>query len=119
MKKIKEHFPGKPIVILLSERFNPVAKKMFEAGAIAYLLKSSERRNEIRQTLEKVFQGMTVFTGMIEPDREQAFRSGFGRPQVHPDAKPERICYFFVEWPDPAGNRREKKTLVSQLLRKQ
>ena len=80
MKKIKEHFPGKPIVIFTSEDSTLWQRKMFEAGAIAYLLKSSER-NEIRQTLEKVFQGLTVFTGMIEPDREQAFRSGFADPR--------------------------------------
>jgi DNA-binding NarL/FixJ family response regulator len=80
MKKIKEHFPGKPIVIFTSEDSTLWQRKMFEAGAIAYLLKSSER-NEIRQTLEKVFQGMTVFTGMIEPEREQAFRAGFADPR--------------------------------------
>jgi DNA-binding NarL/FixJ family response regulator len=81
MKKIKEHFPGKPIVIFTSEDSTLWQRKMFEAGAIAYLLKSSER-NEIRQTLEKVFQGMTVFSGMIEPEREQAFRAGFADPRI-------------------------------------
>ena len=80
MKKIREHFPGKPIVIFTSEDSTLWQRKMFEAGAIAYLLKSS-KKNEIHQTLEKVFQGMTVFTGMIEPEREQAFRAGFADPR--------------------------------------
>ena len=55
-------------------------RKMFEAGAMAYLLKNAEK-SEIRMTLEKVSLGMTVFTGMIEPEREQAFRAGFADPR--------------------------------------
>jgi DNA-binding NarL/FixJ family response regulator len=55
-------------------------RKMFEAGAMAYLLKNAEK-NEIRLTLEKVSRGMTVFTGMIEPEREQTFRAGFADPK--------------------------------------
>jgi DNA-binding NarL/FixJ family response regulator len=80
IKKLKEHFPGKPIVIFTSEDSTLWQRKMFEAGAMAYLLKNAEK-NEIRMTLEKVFQGMTVFTGMIEPEKEQAFRAGFADPR--------------------------------------
>jgi DNA-binding NarL/FixJ family response regulator len=53
---------------------------MFEAGAMAYLLKNAEKI-EIKATLEKVSHGMTVFSGMIEPEREQIFRSGFADPK--------------------------------------
>ena len=80
IKKIREHFPGKPIVMFTSEDSALWQRKMFEAGAMAYLLKNAEK-NEIRLTLEKVFQGMTVFTGMIEPEREQTFRAGFADPK--------------------------------------
>jgi len=80
IKKIREHFPGKPIVMFTSEDSTLWQRKMFEAGAMAYLLKNAEK-NEIRLTLEKVFQGMTVFTGMIEPEREQTFRAGFADPK--------------------------------------
>ncbi|HZX62467.1 MAG TPA: response regulator transcription factor [Bacteroidales bacterium] len=80
IKKIKEHFPGKPIVMFTSEDSTIWQRKMFEAGAMAYLLKNAEK-NEIRLTLEKVSQGMTVFTGMIEPEREQTFRAGFADPK--------------------------------------
>ena len=79
IKKIREFFPGKPIVMFTSEDSSIWQRKMFEAGAMAYLLKNAEK-NEIRMTLEKVAQGMTVFTGMIEPEREQAFRAGFSDP---------------------------------------
>ena len=80
IKKIREQFPGKPIVMFTSEDSTLWQRKMFEAGAMAYLLKNAEK-NEIRLTLEKVFQGMTVFTGMIEPEREQTFRAGFADPK--------------------------------------
>jgi len=55
-------------------------RKMFEAGAMAYLLKNAEK-SEIKLTLEKVAQGMTVFTGIVEPEREQTFRAGFSDPR--------------------------------------
>ena len=80
IKKIKQHFPGKPVVMFTSEDSMLWQRKMFEAGAMAYLLKNAEK-SEIRLTLEKVSQGMTVFTGMIEPEREQAFRAGFADPR--------------------------------------
>ena len=79
IKKIRMRFPGKPVVIFTSEDSTIWQRKMFEAGAMAYLLKSAEKK-EISLTLEKVAKGMTVFTGTIEPEREQAFRSGFADP---------------------------------------
>jgi DNA-binding NarL/FixJ family response regulator len=80
IKNIRQNFPGKPVVMFTSEDSTLWQRKMFEAGAMAYLLKNAEK-NEIRMTLEKVAQGMTVFTGMIEPEREQTFRSGFADPR--------------------------------------
>jgi DNA-binding NarL/FixJ family response regulator len=80
IKKIRDRFPGKPVVIFTSEDSTIWQRKMFEAGSMAYLLKNADKI-EIRLTLEKVAQGMTVFTGMIEPEREQAFRAGFSDPR--------------------------------------
>lgn len=80
IQKIREYFPGKPVVIFTSEDSTLWQRKMFEAGAMAYLLKSAEKK-EIHMTLEKVSQGMTVFTGMIEPEREKTFRAGFADPK--------------------------------------
>jgi len=79
VKKLKENFPGKPVVMFTSEDSTVWQRKMFEAGAMAYLLKNAEKI-EIKATLEKVSHGMTVFSGMIEPEREQIFRSGFADP---------------------------------------
>ncbi len=80
IRKLRQQFPGKPIVIFTSEDSTIWQRKMFEAGAMAYLLKSAEK-TDIRLTLEKVSQGMTVFTGVVEPEREQAFRAGFADPR--------------------------------------
>jgi len=67
MKKLKEKFPDKPIVMFTSEESSVWQRKMFDAGAKAYLLKTAEK-NEIKLTLEKVAMGMTVFAGVMEQD---------------------------------------------------
>jgi two-component system invasion response regulator UvrY len=80
IRTLRQHFSGKPIVIFTSEDSTIWQRKMFEAGAMAYLLKSAEK-TDIRQTLEKVSLGMTVFTGVVEPEQEQTFRAGFADPK--------------------------------------
>ncbi len=67
VKRLKEKFPDKPIVIFTSEGSTLWQRKMFEAGVKAYLLKTAEK-SEIKLTLEKVMQGMTVFAGIMEED---------------------------------------------------
>lgn len=80
IKKLKEHFPGKPVVMFTSEDSSIWQKKMFEAGVKAYLLKSSDK-SEIRSTLEKVSRGMTVFTGIIDDKEADKFRTAFTEPK--------------------------------------
>jgi DNA-binding NarL/FixJ family response regulator len=70
VKKLKEHFIGKPIVIFTSEESSSWQRKMFEAGVMAYLLKSTSKF-EIKSTLEKVIKGQIVFSGMVEPNYEK------------------------------------------------
>ena len=67
VKRLKEKFPEKPIVIFTSEGSTLWQRKMFEAGVKAYLLKTAEK-SEIKLTLEKVMQGMTVFAGIMDED---------------------------------------------------
>ncbi len=67
MKKLKEKFPDKPIVMFTSEESSVWQRKMFDAGVKAYLLKTAEKI-EIKLTLEKVAMGMTVFAGVMEQD---------------------------------------------------
>lgn len=70
VKKIKDAFPTKPVVIFTSEDSSNWRKKMFEAGVMAYLLKSNNK-NDIRNTLEKVANGQIVFSGVVDPAFEK------------------------------------------------
>jgi len=74
VKKLKDHFHGKPIVIFTSEESSSWQRKMFEAGVMAYLLKSNNKV-EIKSTLEKVFKGQIVFSGLVEPNYEKKLAS--------------------------------------------
>ena len=67
IKMLKEKFPDKPIVMFTSESSSVWQRKMFDAGATAYLLKTAEK-NEIKLTLEKVAVATTVFAGIMEQD---------------------------------------------------
>ena len=70
VKKLKDHFKGKPIVIFTSEESSSWQRKMFEAGVMAYLLKSTNKF-EIKSTLEKVMKGQIVFSGLVDPNYEK------------------------------------------------
>jgi DNA-binding NarL/FixJ family response regulator len=70
VKRIKDKFHGKPIVIFTSEESSTWQRKMFEAGVMAYLNKSSSKF-EIKSTLEKIVKGQIVFSGTVEPDYEK------------------------------------------------
>ncbi len=81
VKKLKDNFPDKPIIIFTSEESSTWQRKMFEAGISAYLLKNADK-NELKITLEKVANGQTIFSGFIEPEVESIFRSGFSDPKL-------------------------------------
>jgi len=70
VKRLKDKFHGKPIVIFTSEESSTWQRKMFEAGVMAYLNKSSSKF-EIKSTLEQVVKGQIVFSGTVEPDYEK------------------------------------------------
>jgi len=82
VKKLKEKFPGKPIVIFTSEDSSSWQRKMFEAGVMAYLLKSTNK-SEIKSTLEKVVRGQIVFSGMVEPDYERKLATILSGQKYH------------------------------------
>ncbi|MEI7723796.1 MAG: response regulator transcription factor [Bacteroidota bacterium] len=82
VKKLKENFPGKPIVIFTSEDSSSWQRKMFEAGVMAYLLKSTNKA-EIKSTLEKVVRGQIVFSGLVEPDYEKKLSTILSGQKYH------------------------------------
>jgi two-component system vancomycin resistance associated response regulator VraR len=70
VKRLKEKFHGKPIIIFTSDESSTWQRKMFEAGVKAYLNKSASKF-EIKSTLEKVMKGQIVFSGTLEADSEK------------------------------------------------
>jgi len=56
VKRLKEKFPGKPIVILTSEESTAWKMQMFESGVHAYLTKH-ESKKTITRTLKRVYKG--------------------------------------------------------------
>jgi DNA-binding NarL/FixJ family response regulator len=82
VKKLKEKFHGKPIVIFTSEDSSSWQRKMFEAGVMAYLLKSTNK-SEIKSTLEKVIRGQIVFSGLVEPDYEKKLATILSGQKYH------------------------------------
>lgn len=76
VKRLKEKFPGKPIVMFTSEDSSAWRKKMFEAGVMAYLIKNAEK-SEIKSTLEKVSKGIVMITGKVDASGESDLVSAF------------------------------------------
>jgi len=76
VKSLKDKFKDKQIVIFTSENSSAWQRKMFEAGVMAYLLKSADRY-EIKTTLQKVFKGQIVFAGLVQSDEEKKLPSVF------------------------------------------
>ncbi|MBL7113140.1 MAG: response regulator transcription factor [Bacteroidales bacterium] len=65
IKMLHEKFPGKPVVVLTSEESTIWQRRMMEAGAMGYLIKTASRA-EIKLALEQVMQGKAVFSIAVE-----------------------------------------------------
>ena len=76
VRKLKEKFPQKPIVIFTSEDSSSWQRKMFESGVVAYLLKNAGK-TEIKMTLEKVIKGQVVFSGNFDVEDDKKLSSVF------------------------------------------
>jgi DNA-binding NarL/FixJ family response regulator len=59
LQTIREHFPGKPVIIYTQESSPYWIRVMMEGGAKAYLLKTAGRY-EFKETIESVYKGNTV-----------------------------------------------------------
>jgi len=62
--RLRDHFPGKPMVIFSSEESEEWQRKMFDAGVRSYIFKSASRK-EIMGILFKVHEGKIVFSDFI------------------------------------------------------
>jgi DNA-binding NarL/FixJ family response regulator len=112
VKKLKDKFHGKPIVIFTSEDSSSWQRKMFEAGVMAYLLKSTNR-SEIKTTLEKVFKGQVVFTGIVDPDYEKKLASVLTGQKFHLTSNQQELVIFLSTGLTQQQIADKKKTSVS------
>ncbi len=76
VQRLRERYPGKPIVVFTSEDSTVWERRMKEAGARGYIRKTA-RRKEMKAALESVMKGSTVFS--ITTD---TFTEGVG--YIHP-----------------------------------
>jgi DNA-binding NarL/FixJ family response regulator len=112
VKKLKENFPGKPIVIFTSEDSSTWQRKMFEAGVMAYMLKSTNKF-EIKLTLEKVIRGQIVFSGMVEPDYEKKLSNVLSGQKYHLTANQQELVILLSQGLTQQQIADRKKTSVS------
>ncbi|MEI7897797.1 MAG: response regulator transcription factor [bacterium] len=112
IKKIKEKFHGKPIVIFTSEDSSSWQRKMFEAGVMAYLLKSTNKA-EIKSTLEKVIRGQIVFSGLVEPDYEKKLGTVLSGQKYHLTANQQELIVLLSSGLTQQQIADAKKTSVS------
>jgi DNA-binding NarL/FixJ family response regulator len=64
IRKLKEHFQGKPIVIYTSELSPSWRMKMMDEGALAYITKEASR-DELKLALQKAAHGELFFSGPV------------------------------------------------------
>lgn len=75
MRKLREHLPQKPVVIYTTEESSYWQRKMFQAGAMAYIIKTSHK-SALKETLGKVTAGQTVFSGSFSQSPSKKFSFG-------------------------------------------
>jgi two-component system, NarL family, invasion response regulator UvrY len=73
VRKLKDKFPGKPVVIYTSELSSSWKRRMMEEGVLAYITKNAGR-HDIKNAIEKAARGETMFIGIS--DREDSNLTG-------------------------------------------
>lgn len=114
VSKLKAKFPGKPIIMFTSEDSSTWKKKMYEAGVMAYLLKTSEKA-EIKSTVEKVAQGITVLSARLEPGTDAGIISGFTDPKYNVTENQRDIVYRLSKGQNQQEIADTKNTSVSNI----
>jgi DNA-binding NarL/FixJ family response regulator len=72
LRKLRQGYPGKPILIYTQDDSPVWRRKMLVAGAGAYLTKNTPR-DELKMAIVKVAGGELWFTGQISKEDQEAF----------------------------------------------
>jgi two-component system, NarL family, response regulator NreC len=70
IRKLKEYFPGKPILIFTSENDPGWKHTMMSEGAMAYITKNAPTA-DLRYAIKKVFEGKTFFPGFTGDEEKK------------------------------------------------
>jgi two-component system response regulator FimZ (fimbrial Z protein) len=72
IKRLKAHFPTKPIIIYTTEESAVWKRKAFIAGAKGFLTKKDDKQT-IKFTITRVAAGHSVFIGIQDEEEEKKF----------------------------------------------
>jgi two-component system nitrate/nitrite response regulator NarL len=70
IRKLKTHFPGKPVAIYTSESSSSWKKKMMEEGALTYITKDSSR-DELKTAIQKAAKGELFYFFPLVPTEQK------------------------------------------------
>ncbi len=71
IRKLKDHFPGKPIAIYTGEKSPLWQKKMIDEGALTYITKYATRE-ELKLAIQKAVKGEVFIFGMKESSEDNS-----------------------------------------------
>ena len=73
IRKLKKHFPDKPIAIYTSEPSASWRKRMMDEGALTYITKDSPR-DKLKLALQQAARGELFFYGQKESMEHESLR---------------------------------------------
>jgi DNA-binding NarL/FixJ family response regulator len=119
-KKLQKKFPDKPVILYTGEDSIHWQRKMFKAGAKAYISKQASK-SEIRQTLERVMKGDTVYTANVNDFQSKRKIYSYHDPKYGLTEEQKEILEYFIEGNSAktiAGKMKKNVTSIDRLIRK-
>jgi len=95
-RKLIRKFPHHPILIYTGEHSIHWQRKMFKAGAKAYISKQASK-SEIRQTLERVMKGETVYTANVNELQTKRKIYSYNDPKYGLTEEQKEILKYFMD----------------------
>ena len=95
-QRLVKKFPDKPIVIYTGENSIHWQRKMFKAGAKAYINKQASK-SEISQVLERVMKGETVYTSNLNAALLKRKIYSYNDPKYGLTEDQKEILRYFME----------------------
>jgi DNA-binding NarL/FixJ family response regulator len=80
IKKVKEIFPGKPVIIYTTEQRSAWMRKTYTAGVKAYLTKKDDKAT-IKQAIIQVINGHSFFCGLTDDMEDKKFSKSLQDPE--------------------------------------